>query len=49
MLAKVDPIKMARKSKKMGLDELDLDKMNLEKGDFSIEDLKYNGKKLQSA
>lgn len=48
MLAKVDPIKMARKSKKMGLDELDLDKMNLEKGDFSIEDLKYNGKNAKS-
>ena len=43
MLAKVDPIKMVRKSKKMSLDELDLDSIKLEKGDFSIEDLKDNG------
>lgn len=43
MAGKIDPIKMVRKSNKMSLDELDLDKIKLEKGDFSIEDLKDNG------
>lgn len=47
LAAKVDPIKMVRKSKKMSLDELDLENMGLEKGDFSIDDLKDNGDNAQ--
>lgn len=50
-MAKIDPIKMVRKSSKsskkssesLNIENISLDKLSIEKGDFSIEDLNDNG------